>query len=550
MNAKKLRTLLFVCSLLVVSQVFAGDWFVRPDITETAGDGHSWEEALCISDFQMLLANELAEPGDVFHLAGGQYIPSSNADNFRITQGVKLIGGYAGNLKGTDTTMPVYPSATPTVFSGDRNNDGIPNEGDIQNLLVINSTDTVTVQGIEFKCAYFRLEDYGAGAVYANLSNVVMKNCIFKDNTSTYHGGAGFTTVGSFTHLMDCVFTNNKAKSRGGAILVDNASAENGGRKSLCVLERCQLTDNELEYNITDGKYGAAIQIRHGNLWVINSTIANNKAYCNGGGISISDGDTVRIVSSTLANNVCTRVQVDLSKPNSYGSSIRMEKEAVLYIANSISLEGPDDVGNKQNPTCYTENYTKGVENYFVSGGYNYLGTFYDLTKLYQDPLWNTVWKTTDQPTTPVDVHVYADMFGTNEPADNGGGTCTIMPVGNAAGASLADLQSILTQWECPVDVAFDLDQRGYTRSANTSVGAMDVNGMIGVGINPVSKETNGLVKLSAARYSIDGAENIKVFGVSGSLISESNGNIIDLSVFPKGLYLIKAGGITYKVLR
>lgn len=106
-------------------------------------------------------------------------------------------------------------------------------------------------------------------------------------------------------------------------------------------------------------------------MWIINSTIANNKAYCNGAGISVSDGDTVRIVSSTLANNVCTRVQIDLGKPNSYGSSIRMEKEAVLYIANSISLEGPEDVGDKRNPTCYTENYTKGIENYFISGGYN-----------------------------------------------------------------------------------------------------------------------------------------------------------------------------------
>ena len=129
MNTQKMKMLLVACSTLFVSQVFAEDWFVRPDIVTTAGDGHSWEGALCVSDFQMLLANELATSGDIFHLAGGSYIPNSNAENFRITQGVKLIGGYAGNLKGTDTTLPVYPSATPTIFSGDRNNDGMPNAG-------------------------------------------------------------------------------------------------------------------------------------------------------------------------------------------------------------------------------------------------------------------------------------------------------------------------------------------------------------------------------------------------------------------------------------
>ena len=127
MNTQKMKMLLVACSTLFVSQVFAEDWFVRPDIVTTAGDGHSWEGALCVSDFQMLLANELATSGDIFHLAGGSYIPNSNAENFRITQGVKLIGGYAGNLKGTDTALPVYPSATPTIFSGDRNNDGMPN---------------------------------------------------------------------------------------------------------------------------------------------------------------------------------------------------------------------------------------------------------------------------------------------------------------------------------------------------------------------------------------------------------------------------------------
>ena len=541
--------MLFVAlSSLVISQVWADNWFVRPDISTTTGDGHSWEGALCVSDFQMLLSNELATPGDIFHLAGGVYIPNSNTDNFRITQGITIIGGYAGNLSGTETTPPSNPSDNPTIFSGDKNGDNLPNAGDIQNLLVINSTDTVKIQGIEFRCAYFQGDNYGAGAVYADNSNVIIKNCIFRDNASNYHGGGGFTSVGSFTHLIDCIFTGNTARSRGGAILIDNASAENGGRKSTCVIERCQITDNSVAYEITDGKYGAGIQIRHGNLWVVNSTIADNKAYCNGAGISISDGDTAYIVSSTLAKNICTRINVDLDKPNSYGSSIRMENEAVLYIANSISLEGPEDIGSKNNPTCYTENYTKGIENYFISGGYNYLGTFYDLSRKYQEPVWNLVWKSTDQPTTPVAVHLYADMFQTNQLADNGGNTLTIAPVANANGASLTDLQNILDQWKCPASVAIDLDQRGYTRNTNTCMGAVDINGISG--IETSSYNAKSLINLGNGIYRIAEAKNIRIFNINGRLLSDCQGDIADLSKMPEGMYLIHADGKTYKILK
>ena len=314
------------------------------------------------------------------------------------------------------------------------------------------------------------------------------------------------------------------------------------------MLERCQLSGNSVAHEITDGKYGGAIQIRHGNLWVINSTIADNRAYCNGAGISISNGDTAYIVSSTLANNICSRIHIDLDKSYSYGSSIRMEKEAVLYIANSISLEGTEDTGNKRNPTCYTENYTKSIENYFISGGYNYLGTFYDLSKKYQDPVWNLVWKSTDQPSTPVAVHQYADMFHTNQLADNGGESYTILPAVQANGATISELREILEQWKCPDQVAVELDQRGYSRETNTCMGAVDVNGISAINRPVVASKT--LLNIGDGRYKIPGAKNIRIFNANGHLLSNVFGESVDLSCLPQGLYLIHSDGTTFKVIK
>ena len=135
------------------------------------------------------------------------------------------------------------------------------------------------------------------------------------------------------------------------------------------------------------------------------------------------------------------------------------------------------------------------------------MGTFYDLTKKYQDPVWNVVWKSSDQPATPVNVHVYADIFGTNEPVDNGGGTYTILPVVAVAGASLSELEDILSQWKCPAKVAVNRDQRGYGRNVNTSMGAVDVNSAVGLGT--ISKNAKTLIQLSADRYLIEGVKNI-----------------------------------------
>ena len=109
-------------------------------------------------------------------------------------------------------------------------------------------------------------------------------------------------------------------------------------------------------------------------------------------------------------------------------------------------------------------------------------------------------------------------------------------------------MQSIFAQWKCPVDVAFNRDQRGYVRKVNSSIGAIDVSGT--VGLNITAKEIKRLVELSPGRYFIEGATNIRVLGINGSLLLDTKGETVDLSDLAKGVYLLKTDGVTYKVLR
>ena len=55
---------------------------------------------------------------------------------------------------------------------------------------------------------------------------------------------------------------------------------------------------------------------------------------------------------------------------------------------------------------------------------------------------------------------------------------------------------------------------------------------------------------MSPGRYFIEGATNIRVLGINGSLLLDTKGETVDLSDLAKGVYLLKTDGVTYKVLR
>lgn len=530
----------------VQSEVKATNWFVKANATES-GEGTSWDSPVSGADFSAALAAGFFVEGDVVYMSGGIYMPGVAGESFQVTNGITIQGGFPTDLHGTEIPKLTYPTATPTVFSGDLNGDAMVNSGDIQNIMRISSPKPVTIQGIQFTCSYYEgTDDYEAGAVFVYNTETTLKNCLFDKNISAYNGGSALANQGAKIHAIDCVFTNNSALSKGGATRLSSATIDDVKIYPVSVFERC-LFDGNSNSLTSAGKYGGAIQITSGTCWLINSTVMNNQAYSNGAGISVGDGYSLYVISSTLGNNTCSRIGLDASKPYSYGSSIRMEKEANIHIANSICVEVTDE-GTKTNPTFYTEGLTKNASNLIFSGGNNALGTFLVAPASYDDQF-TTIWKGTD-----MNGQQFADVFGSNTLKGQGGFSKTIATNPVLEGAAVSDLTALLTAWNCPVAADVTVDQRGYSRSAITEVGAYDSKGSAVTSIAPAvsANDASALISLGNGRYSIhNNMSDVRVFNISGSLIGTyAQDETINLSSFVQGIYFLVTSTGSYKVIR
>lgn len=284
----KLFTLL-VAALLPAAGAMASDHYVRFKGSGTM-DGSSWDNALPFADF-CTKVNTYAN-GDTFYFAGGTYYATSAAPA-KVTNGYTLIGGFSPSLTGTEHTIPAYPSSTPTIFSGDVNQNDTLDAEDAKYCLYVNTSTAKTsaplkpfvIQGIDFTGCYDATKDSRShGGLYVDNSyDVTLKNCRFYGNkcvSPDQYGGMALTANRSTVFVQDCQFTDNTAYQRGGAVYVYS----NTGSKGLTVFERCLFSGNSVTADSTS--LGSAINYTHGpGLWLVNCTVANNTAKSGGGSI-------------------------------------------------------------------------------------------------------------------------------------------------------------------------------------------------------------------------------------------------------------------------
>lgn len=281
-------------------------YFVRSDNDPKAkndGDGSSWDNAFTLSNFVSHIAN--GNPGDIYYFAGGTYNPSAT---ITMAEPYTLIGGYDPELTGTTVPELTYPSATPTIFSGDANQSGSFDEGDLAQIISVGLANTLEkememrIQGIDFTGAYNtdKGKEPTIGALHLkDCNNIVAQCCRFYKNKSLGYGGAALRQEYSTSHFMDCEFTDNEADSRGAAIRLSS----NSKTKGYATLDRCLIARNTVK-----DKVGSAILVQHGQrLAIVNSTVYGNKA-ASGGAIYSNGKNTdfqneVLIISSTLAGN-------------------------------------------------------------------------------------------------------------------------------------------------------------------------------------------------------------------------------------------------------
>ena len=379
----KMKGLLLTAALTASAGAFAADYYVVPGNTVTGNDGTSWDKAITIWDIYDNEAtakkkeeNSKFKNGDVFFFASGTYYPTLEAGGVpqRIYRGYIFVGGCDPEA-GPVTQWPTYPAAKPTIFSGDLNGDGIASPGDAQCLVYmrlgsngINSaadrytvTDAslkpLTFHGFEFKCAYNENEwpssesaDNLAGWGALNVSQgwLELYNCDVHDNYA--EKAAGMNVYGSLYNVRDCRFYNNHANQTGAALRVN---INTDSRYSRGTVERCAFYNNTL-----DDRYGGAIALTAGEMYIINSTVSGNTVYAEGAGV-VANGDKnatrkLHVICSTIAGNYCTADPADLYKsdvetgevtnPGSLvGTDLRLSADANFNMYNSIVVGRSDD---------------------------------------------------------------------------------------------------------------------------------------------------------------------------------------------------------------
>ena len=404
-------------------------YFVCPD-GKGSGDGSSWNNAMSLSTLSANINSY--ESGNTFHFAGGVYKPTAQ---LQTTNGYTFIGGYAPNLTGTVTTIPTYPSATPTVFSGDRNNNDTADSGDLSIIMFFNTQTAdgetikaVNITGIDFTCAFDNTDSEHHGALLLrDCGYAKVEDCRFYGNKCTGKlGGMAITSQYSRLIAEHCQFYNNICKARGAALRFSS----NSNAKGTSVLNRCAIYNN----TVTEG-IGSAVLVQHGKaLYIVNSTIANNVSTSTASGAVYTNGkgsfeNKLYIVGSTLAGNTG-------------GSQVEMADKAQLYLANSIV------VGDATNAPY---NF-KGAVTTFVSGGYNVCGADAKLT----------AWNNTDSYVG----NTYSTVFGTNQLNQ----LQVIVPQAASSMYSSQDAGDRVSTWNILSDIT--VDQIGAQRTDGTLPGA------------------------------------------------------------------------------
>ena len=452
---------------------FATGYFVTPNGGSGTKDGSSWEKALPFNTFAENFSNY--QDGDVFYFQEGTYFVTTP---LKVTKkGYTFIGGFSKDLTGTSNETPTYPTATPTVFSGDVDRNGVASEGDVECLLSFktdtkNGDDTkkVVLKGIELTCAYSQSSPgdnaTARGALHLdNCGWVEVDNCRFYGNVGEdptgedpkQAGGMAFTSHRSLSVFNNCEFTDNKATSRGGAIKLTSDNKEKGKT----TFNRCLIARNTIKNDL-----GSAICMQHGAyLQIVNSTVTGNAGPAGEAAIYATGTDDshlryVYIVNSTVAGN-------------GDGPQIEMTSDANLFVANSIIVSNGD-----------TPALSVATTKTSVSGGMNVVGS---------NAGGVLTWGDTDDAQAG---NNYAAVFGENVLGDNG----VIEPLATTGKYKAAALAEAIADWGIEADVT--VDQTGKTRAESSTPGAYAKTTPSGIqGVEAVEEAGDG------AYYTLQGVK-------------------------------------------
>lgn len=541
-----------------IAPATAANWFVKVD-APAGNDGTTWENAFNLADCITKMSD--MNTGDNVYFAGGTYYyPNLQASGKALVTGLKmqnkyinLHGGYATDLTGTSTPKLSYPTATPTVLNGDRNGNGVPDAGDVRNLIFVQTTKTETallqnpqevlIEGFTLTNAYYDgTKGTELGAINVDMTHIVtIKNCIFTGNKCE-NAGAAFSNSGSQTHFIDCVFEDNEGQSAGIAINQSKRGDADKFFKPSAIVERCLIAGNR---GVGEGKVagGSAIRLNSGSAYIINSTITGNKGYKQAS-IHMNDATQLYVASSTIADNYVTMPETGSAIYTTGTPSIRIINSYILGMENDESV-----------PAIRLADMTTKVSNVLISDGGNIFGkcdfsaaeeggeAFVDN---FEADVIIAGYDNYSADNTPFSI------FGRTGLQDKGGFSKVLVPNEFTRYYNKADFAGLFkSEYKCPVDVNDVVDQRDVERPVKIAVGAYDADDDVVNGVGSVVAAAPELMSLGGGFYRLsEPAESIVVYDLSGRTVATGYGEIINLSAYPCGVYVVVADGFAVKLVK
>lgn len=432
----KIKSLLFSMTIIAGLSANAATYYVSAEGTG-AKNGTNAENAFGVTEFTAQAAAN--ENGDVYYFAGGIYIIPTTVI-FQVATGAYLYGNENGER---------------TIFSGDLNGNNNPESGDAGRLIRFqantvdgNSENAIVVKNIDFTCVFTNTDDSSnnSGALAIdNSGDVLVENCNFYNNWSEgQQGGPAAYLYRSTVKFINCVFSNNKANYRGGAIRINS----NANTKGIITFENCVIKNNINYHNLG----GAIFAANFNSINIVNSTVYGNSAATGSGaaiyfnGLNSDYPRLLRVVNSTIAGNtVGDSVEID--------GQIASTQSANIYVVNSI-IPSSDNC-----QSIYLTGTEPSDDFQFVSGGYNYINEIASATEL------EIEWQDTDY---SGDDCTYENIFGENKINNN-----VLWPSDFYLGATGEEVVEAVEGWNLPSGLDLTIDQLGNARTGEVTMGAV-----------------------------------------------------------------------------
>jgi predicted outer membrane repeat protein len=264
-----------------------------------------------------------------------------------VAASVVLSFGAGSAFAGGTVNCAPYGSDTVATVNADAGSGTVAINGTCTGQVVIGAGVTVTLQsgvhpGILDGGATGSAVSIGSG------STVTVQNLTIRNGSSAFvGGGVDMACCSSTLNLSNAVVTGNSAVSAGGGVYVDSGtvnavSSQVSGNSSPFgagieaeVGATVNLTDSTVSGNSNGvGGAGGGIALDSSTGTLIGSTVSNNQAAYEGGGLLVTNFSVLHATASTIIGNQVTQVL------NIYGGG-------GLWMANSqVSLDSTRVTGN------------------------------------------------------------------------------------------------------------------------------------------------------------------------------------------------------------